>query len=102
MSHMNLGGIWCYLNLLWLIWSPKLFKERVRPNLRCFEVEDESSLSEGDLNKLHMTGEKSILVGIGPEPGTESSSFLPESETRAKPGSDPFECQPEPFPVYEE
>ena len=74
----------------------------MRPNLRCFEVEDESSLSKGDSNELHMTGEKSVLAGTRPERGSESSSFLPESETRAKPGSDPFECQPEPFPVYEE
>ena len=67
-----------------------------------FEVEDESSLFEGDSDESHVTGEKSVLAGTGPEPGSESSSFLPESETRVEPGSDTFECQPEPFLVHEE
>ena len=66
------------------------------------EVEDESSLSKGDLDELHVTEEKSVLAGTGSEPGLESSGFLYELETRAEPSSEPFECQPKPFPIYEE
>ena len=43
-----------------------------------FEVEDEPSLSEGDSDELHVTGEKSVLVGTVLEPGSESSSLLLE------------------------
>ena len=71
-------------------------------NFEVFEVEDESSLSEGDLDELLVTREKSVLAGTGPEPGSVPSSLLSEPETREKPGSYPFECQPDPFPVYEE
>ena len=71
-------------------------------NFEVFEVEDESSVSEGDSDELLVTREKSVLAATGPEPGSVLSSLLPESKIREDPGSNPFKCQPEPFPVYEE
>jgi len=86
MYHPNLGRIWSCLNLFLNKLGLEVPLDQVQTEVvDVVDMEDDSSLSEGDLDDVHITGCEIMLA-----------------ETRSGPVLEFSEPQPEPSPGFEE